>query len=78
MYLVSVENVNFNYPNCKKILSNINLVINQNECIGIVGKSGSGKSTMLDLITGIIKPQNGSIYLSEEILNNININSWRK
>ena len=72
------ENVNFNYPNCKTILKNINLVINQNECIGIIGKSGCGKSTMLDLITGIIKPQKGSIFLSEENINNININSWRE
>ncbi len=72
------KNVYFNYPDCNSILSNINLVINKNECLGISGKSGNGKSTLLDLITGIIKPKNGSIYLSDENINNININSWRK
>ena len=46
----------FNYPNSAILLNNINLQIKENECLGIIGKSGSGKSTFLDLITGIIKP----------------------
>ena len=72
------DKVDFSYPNCRPILNNINLIINQHECLGIIGKSGNGKSTLLDLITGIIKPQNGSIYISDKNINNINIISWRK
>ena len=51
--------VSFNYPNSEKLFNNLNLQIKENECLGIIGKSGSGKSTFLDLITGIIKPQKG-------------------
>ena len=71
------ESVEFNYPGCESILKNINLKIKNNEILGIIGKSGSGKSTILDLITGIIKPSKGNIYLSGKNINNININSWR-
>ena len=71
------KSVCFNYPESKKILKNINLTIGENECLGITGKSGIGKSTFLDLITGIIKPKSGKILLSGENIENININLWR-
>ena len=72
------DSVFFNYPNCESILNNINLKVKKNDCIGITGKSGIGKSTMLDLITGIIKPKKGAIYLSGQNIKNINIYSWRE
>ena len=72
------DSVFFNYPNCKSILNNINLSIAKNDCIGITGKSGIGKSTMLDLLTGIIKPIKGAIYLSGQNMQEINIYSWRE
>ena len=72
------DSVFFNYPNCDCILNDINLNIERNDCIGITGKSGIGKSTMLDLITGIIKPKKGSIFLSGQNMENINIYSWRE
>ena len=72
------DSVFFNYPNCESILNNINIKIKKNDCIGITGKSGIGKSTMLDLITGIIKPKKGAIYLSGQNIKNINIYSWRE
>ena len=70
--------VSFNYPKSNSLLNNINLTIKKNDCIGITGKSGIGKSTFLDLMTGIIKPNKGSIYLSGQNMQNININSWRE
>ena len=72
------DSVSFNYPDHNTILKNINLKIKKNECIGIKGDSGKGKSTILDLITGIIRPKDGKIYISGKNINNININSWRK
>ena len=72
------DSVFFNYPNSESILKNINLNIKKNDCIGITGKSGIGKSTLLDLLTGIIKPKKGAIYLSGENMKNINIYSWRE
>ena len=75
---IKFDSVFFKYPNCNFLLKNINLRIKKNECIGIIGKSGVGKSTLLDLITGIIKPKKGSIYISGANMNDININSWRE
>ncbi len=75
---IKFESVFFNYPDCKNILSDINFKIDKNECIGIIGKSGIGKSTLLDLITGLIKPKKGTIYLSGINMQNININEWRE
>ena len=72
------DSVSFNYPKSATILKNINLSIKQNELIAITGKSGIGKSTLLDLLTGIIKPNKGNIYLSDINIESININSWRE
>ena len=71
------KNVSFYYPNSKLVLNNLNLIIKKNECVGIIGNSGIGKSTLLDLITGIIKPTSGQIYFSGENIKDINISSWR-
>ena len=53
---------NLTYHNEKKIIfKNLNLLINKGEKIGIMGQSGSGKSTFLNLVMGLLKPQTGSI-----------------
>ena len=72
------DSVSFNYPKSSTILKDINLSIKQNELIAITGKSGIGKSTLFDLLTGIIKPNKGNIYLSDINIESININSWRE
>ena len=75
---IIIDSVFFNYPNCDYVLNDITLKVKKNDCIGIIGKSGMGKSTLIDLMTGLIKPKKGAIYLSGKNMNNININSWRK
>lgn len=57
---ITAENLSFSHGN-NLILDNINLTINQGELFLIRGKSGGGKSTLLDLICGFIKPSEGSI-----------------
>ena len=60
---ISFNNVYFSYPNSKnKILNNISFTIKRGEKVGIIGKTGSGKSTILDLLSGLIKPDKGEIY----------------
>jgi len=57
-----LTDVSVNYGN-KRILSSINLTIMPYETIGIVGPSGAGKSTLFHLITGLLKPLKGTIFL---------------
>lgn len=58
---VEIKNVYFNYKNNKKLFEDISLKIKKNEVIGLIGDSGSGKSTFLNLVSGLIKPSSGKI-----------------
>ena len=58
---IEIRNVEFSYEKEKKVLENINLIINKGEFIGIAGLSGAGKTTLVDLIAGLYKPDKGEI-----------------
>ena len=62
---IIIKKLNFNFPgNEKLIFKNLNLNFNLGKFIGIKGKSGSGKSTFIDLLLGLNKPQKGKIYFN--------------
>ncbi len=62
---ISLKNISFSYQNSKIVtIENINLDIKKNDIIGIYGETGSGKSTILNLLLGLIKPTLGKIYLN--------------
>lgn len=63
--MIKIENLSFKYKDEEYILKDINFEINDGECIAIVGKNGSGKSTFAKLISGIIKPTKGNISVDE-------------
>lgn len=64
---VKFTNVGFTYEGDNDpIIPSLNFQINQGECVALVGSSGSGKSTILDLILGILEPQDGKIEISGE------------
>tara|TARA_B100001057_G_scaffold500364_1_gene615001 strand:- start:10846 stop:12576 length:1731 start_codon:yes stop_codon:yes gene_type:complete len=69
---IELKNLSFSYENGNKILENVNLKINKGEIIGICGESGSGKSTLLNLLTLLIKPDEGSFYLDGKLLSENN------
>ncbi len=69
---ISIKDVSFSYFSNKQsmVLKNINLDISKGSRIGIIGKSGSGKSTFADLILGLLNPTNGNIYVDgKKIIN---------
>ena len=62
---IEIKNLSFKYPATEKmILKNINLKIQKNSSIGIVGKTGDGKSTLIKLISGLLNPSNGKILVN--------------
>ena len=72
------EKVNFRYmPNNKKILDNVNINIKKNEKIGIIGKTGSGKSTFINLLCGLLDASEGKIKINDNEINDI-IAPWQK
>ncbi len=61
--MIKIEDVSFRYKNNENILENLDLEINEGEFISIVGKNGTGKSTILNLIAGLTKPTKGKIFI---------------
>ncbi len=72
------KNINFGY-NEKTIFNNLNLKIKKNQFIGLLGDSGSGKSTFVDLLSVLLVPQSGQIILDEkyDILSNEYKKNWQ-
>lgn len=75
---IELKNVSFSYPGTEKILiKNINITIEKGERIGIIGKTGSGKSTITDIIVGLISPSSGSLVVDGIVIEHSNLNSWQ-
>ena len=70
------SNVSFSYDLKKPIIDKLNLKIKKNSCFGIIGESGSGKSTITDLVMGLIEPTTGEIKIDKNSLKE-NINLWK-
>ena len=66
--IIEFENLSLSYGN-RLILDNINFKINQTEIFGMLGPNGVGKSTIFNLITGLIKPSSGKIKINGELVN---------
>lgn len=73
------KNVIFKYSkNSSPALKNLSFEIHSNSIIGIVGSTGAGKSTIVDLLSGLLKPTSGQILLDKRPLRNNNIELWQK
>lgn len=75
---INIKNIDFFYlSNRKKILDNFSLKINKGDKVGIVGESGIGKSTLVDIITGFLKPTAGQVCIDGVNLQDIKY-LWQK
>ncbi len=70
--MIEIKNLDYSFGNTK-ILKNINISVNKNEVVSIIGSSGVGKTTLFNLIAGILDLQNGSIeiYNSKDYKNKV-------
>jgi len=66
--LLELKNLSLSFGE-RQVLENINFEINQGEILGMLGPNGVGKSTIFNLITGLIKPNSGDIYIKNEKIN---------
>ena len=78
MELIKFENVSKCYENGIKIIDDLNFTIDSEEFITLIGKSGCGKTTMLKLINGLIKPDSGKIFISGKEINQWDIIELRR
>lgn len=75
---ISVSNVSFTYPRAENTtLEDISLFVKKGEAVGLIGTSGSGKSTFVDLLLGLFKPSNGEVKIDGKSIYN-DLVSWRK
>ncbi|MDX1641599.1 MAG: ABC transporter ATP-binding protein, partial [Balneolaceae bacterium] len=75
---IRIENLEFAYPNeSEPAIRNINLTIPKNRAVAFVGPSGVGKTTMVDVILGLLEPQKGTLTVDgEDIFENLD--AWQK
>ena len=76
---ISFKNINFKYETSKDlVLKNISFHIKQGETVAIVGKSGSGKTSLLDLLPRLYKPVSGSIFFNNQDISKFDLGFLRK
>jgi len=74
-----LKEVSYNYPNTHEpVLCGINLFIKSHTSIGLVGPTGAGKTTLVDIILGLLTPQKGEFYVDEVKIDENNISNWQK
>ena len=77
--LITLRDVSFRYKSdTPEVLHNINLEIKQGSRVGLIGKTGSGKSTLIDLIMMLLHPTSGYIEVDGKVLDKNNFRDWQK
>ncbi len=75
---INLKNIAFKYRDGDNyVFKDLSLEIIKNQSIGIIGSSGKGKSTLIDLITGMLYPNEGKILIDNNILNKENVRQWQ-
>ena len=80
-FLKSLEfrQVTFQYPKASKpVIENFDLLIKANTTIGLVGSTGAGKTTLVDILLGLLWPNQGEIIVDDIKINNDNLRRWQR
>ena len=76
---ITIKNLNYNYPNANRTtLKNLSLSIKSRTTVGIVGATGSGKTTTVDIILGLLETQEGSLEIDGKKINKNNLRAWQR
>ena len=76
---ISLKNISYNYPNTKQTsIKNVSLEILACSTVGLVGATGSGKTTTADIILGLLEPQKGVLKVDGKVINDHNRKAWQK
>lgn len=75
--MIKLENVDVQYESLD-VLRNFNLEINEGQMIALCGRSGSGKTTILNLISGFLKPKTGTVLVNDKNVSTLNKKEHRK
>jgi ABC-type bacteriocin/lantibiotic exporter with double-glycine peptidase domain len=75
--LISLKDITYKYPSSENFaLRNLNMTIHRGESIGIIGSSGAGKTTLIDILLGLLDPSSGTIMLDDKPISEA-MDSWR-
>ncbi len=75
---IKIENLSFHYPGVdENVLTDVTLTIPRNKSVAFIGPSGAGKTTLVDIILGVLEPQSGKVLSDGEDIQN-NLRSWHK
>ena len=76
---IKFENINFSYPNTEEqAIKNINISIEGGSTVALVGHSGAGKSTIINLLPRFHDPKKGKVYIDEQNISSVKLSSLRK
>ena len=65
--ILTAKNISKSYRG-RKVVNSISVDVKQGEIVGLLGPNGAGKTTSFYMIVGIIKPENGDIFLDQEVI----------
>ncbi len=75
---IEIKNLSFSYQNDREVLKNVSLSMEKGMITGIIGRSGAGKSTFINLLLGIYMPPEGSIFVNGKDLCELSLSEERK
>lgn len=76
---IELKNITFSYPKSNSIvINNINLFIRDNTTVAFVGKTGSGKTTLIDIILGLLPINSGEVSIDGTLIEAANLGAWQK